>query len=302
MTENFATSLIVAEDATGPAGAVAGPFSIRGTNVLLSRRPITAIQRRDAWRSVTHQLPVISSHQLGWEFEISGSDATEIVFDALADPGSSTLVGGLRSWQLGQPSDVRRFDFVLDPVEGGHFELRGAACTEAQLVMDRGRLATWTTQWVGRQLTTDDSEPTATDASGANFGGAIDVQIAFADIEAVIMSGAVAFTRDLAPAQYGTDNVAKQWTGRHSVDVVGRLICRIPNADYAELVVGRLIDTAATIQINCGQRERMIELPAIRLQATNRAFISQGTYEYSIDFVAVRTVNEPVASFTSEDL
>lgn len=302
MTENFATSLIVTEDTAGPAGVVAGPYSMRGTNVLLTRRPITVIQRRDPWRSVTHQVPILSRHQLGWEFEVSDAETTELIFDALADPDRTTDVSGLRTWNLGQPGDVRRFDFALDPVEGGHFELRAAALIEAQLVMDRGRLATWTTQWLGRELTTDDSEPVATDQSGINFGGSLDVQIEFDDIEATIMSGAIAFTRNIEPAQYDDRNMATQWTGRHSVDVVGRIVCRLPFGDYAEMMVGKLIETGITVSFASGNKERQIILPAVRMQTTNRAFISQGTYEYSVDFVAVREVGQSVAVLTSENI
>jgi hypothetical protein len=299
MTENFATSLIVAEDDTGPAGVITGPFSVRGTSALLTRQTQTAISRRDMWRAVTHQIPILSRHQIGWEFESSDSETTELLFDALGDPGRTTDVAGLRTWSLGQPNDVRRYNFVTDPVEGGHFELRGAACVEAQVVVDRGRLATWTTQWIGRQLTTEDSDPTATDASGDVFGGALQAQVEFSDIEATVLSCAVAFTRDITPAQYDLDNIATQWVGRHAVDAVGRIICRLPFGDYAELILGDIIETDLTISLTTGDKLRQIILPAVRLQANTRALVSAGTYEYSVEFVAVREYDSPVAYLTS---
>jgi len=299
MTENFATSLIVRADAIGPQGIIAGPYLVNGSNALLSRTTETSLDRRDLWRSITERVPVMSRHQLGWEFEVGDSDVFELVADALADPGRSTDAAGVRTWRIGRPDDVTRWDFIMDPVEGGHFELLAAACSSAQLVIERGRIASVSTQWQGRSLVTNDSNPEATEADNTQMAGSLSCYVAIGGMIAPVFSGAVSFTREISAAQYNMQNVATRWTGRQVVDVLGRLVCRVPSDNFATMMRGGVIERSITITLDAGSRRRVITIPAARMQILTRGVINAGTYEHVIEFASVRITGQDLATITS---
>lgn len=301
MTENFATSVIVGEDITGPAGLVAGPFLVSSISLLLGREAITSLQSRDFWRAVTNTVPILSQYQIGWEFDLGDSDVTELVFDALADPARGDDTAGVRTWKLGRPDDVRRFDFILDPVEGGHFEARECAIASAQFVFERGRIATCLTRWVARHFTTEDSAPTATNADNTTFAAAPTVEVEIDGLPAQVFSGALSFTRVIEPAQFAATGRASQWVGEQAVDVLGRLACRFSDEEYATLMSGQVIEAEMVIRIVAGDRTREITMPAVRMEVGERTFVGEGTYEHLIQFAVVRTEGEEIAVLTSTE-
>jgi len=301
MTENFATTLIVEEDATGPAGLVAGPFMVNSISALLGREALTSLQSRDFWRAVTKTVPILSTFALGWEFDVGDSECTEIIFDALADPTRGDDTAGVRTWRMGRPDDIRRFNFIIDPVEGGHFELRAAALRSAQFAIERGRLATCLTQWVGRELTTDDSAPSSTAASNTRFASAPTCTITLDGWDIPVFSGAIAFNRDVQPAQFDLNNVASKWTGEQSVDVLGRINTRLSSGNFASLMRGGVIEKAITVTMTAGARVRVIELPVCRLEVSERTLVGEGTYEHLVQFAVVRSEGADIMTATSED-
>lgn len=302
MTENFATTAIIREDATGPAGLVAGPFMVASNSLLLGRETLSSISRRDFWRALTETVPVLSGFSIGWECDVGNCETTELIFDALADPGRGTDEAGLRTWLLGRPDDVRRFDFIIDPVEGGHFEALGCAIQSAQLVMERGRIASWMTRWVGRSLTTEDSEPTATNQDNSAFAAAPTVEIAFSEFDGIpVFAGAISFSRRIDPAHYGTDSIATKWKGDQAVDVIGRCACRVSVDDFADMMMGEVIESGVTITLTAGDRVRVITIPSCRLEVGERTMVGEGLYEHVVQFAVVRSEGEDILSFTSEE-
>lgn len=300
MTENFATSLIIGEDASGPAGLVAGPFMVYGVSALLTREVATMLERRDFWRGMTVNEPVISMFSAGWEFDVGDGIALDLVLDALADPDRGTDVAGVRTWKFGRPDDVRRFDLIFDPVEGGHYELRGSAVISAQLVMERGRLVTCVTQWVGRSLTTEDSAPSFTSGDNAAFAAAPTVTVDIGGEDWPVFAGAISFNRPLSPAQLDLDSVATKWTGRQTVDIVGRLLCRTSVSNFGSLIRGNVVNKELTFTIECEGRTRTLTIPAARLEMAERTMIGEGTYEYVVEFAALRLEGEDLMTATSE--
>lgn len=301
MTENFATSVIIAEDVTGPSGLVAGPFLVNSIGFLLGREAITNLQRRDFWRAITTTVPILSQYQIGWEFDFGDSDVPEAIFDALADPERGTEASGVRTWKLGRPDDVRRFDFIIDPVEGGHFEARECAIASAQFVFERGRIATCLTRWVARFLTTDDSAPTATNADNTTFAAAPTVEVEIDGLPARVFSGALDLSRTIEPAQFDANGRASQWTGRQTVDVLGRLACRFSEEEFANLVTGEVIESEMVIRITAGTRVREISMSTVRMEVGERTFVGEGTYEHLIQFAVVRSEGQEIATITSQD-
>jgi hypothetical protein len=299
MTENFATQLIIRRDPTGPEGLITGPYLVSGINALVSRVTETSIQKRDFWRAMTQNTPVISRHRVGWEFEVGDSQVFDTVMDALADPGRSSVESGAKVWRFGRPLDVARFDFLIDPVEGGHFEALGCACSSAQLVMDRGRIGIMTTQWVARQLSTDDTSLGFASEDNSAFAAAPDFDIVIGDIETTIMSAAIAFNRPIEAAQFVLEGVATEWTGSQSLDILGRFVCRLPSGNFGSLLQGGIIDAPLTISFTAGARQRIIDIPAVRMQTTSRTFVTQGTYEYLIEFASIKIEGQDLATITS---
>lgn len=302
MTENFATSLEVREDATGPAGLIAGPYRLDATSALLGRETLTSIQRRDFWRAVTKTLPIISAHGLGWEFDVGDCDSLELVLDAMADPGRSTDSAGVRTWRFGRPESIRRFDFIIDPVEAGHFELLRAGCQSAQIIMERGRLASCVTRWGGQELSTTDTSTDSTPLQNQTFAAAPTCTIEIEDFTGPVFSGALLLQRDIEPAGYDETGVASGFKGQSVVDILGRLACRASTADFADMMAGDVLERSVVITMTAGTRRRVLTMPACRLEVGERQLIGQGTYEHLIEFAVIRTTDQDCLSVTSEEI
>lgn len=301
MTENFATDLAIREDATGPAGLIAGPYRVNAVSALLQREMLTGTERRDVWRAITHRVVALSGHSLGWEFDVGDADTLELVIDSLADPGRATDLAGVRTWPMGRPTSVRRFDFIIDPVEGGHFELLRAACVSAQIGIERGRVATCLTRWAGQDLSTADTATEPDDLYSVEFANAATCTIDVEGVTGKVFAGAIAFDRDIQPAGYRETGGATGWKGSGTVDVLGRIACRLDTDDFADLMIGTILDREIIITMQAGARARTITLPSCRIMLAQRTFIGEGTYEHQFEFAVVRSEDQDVAVFTSED-
>jgi len=298
MSENFRSAIEVRQG-TGPAGLMTGTYAMTTSLVKLARRALTGIMVRDPWRSTAANQPILSGKSLAVAFDVSDGENCELMFDALGDPGRGTDVAGTRTWKVGRPSDVRRFDFALLPVEGGNLELREAALVQAQLVIERGRMVTCFTEWEGRQLIDDHDAWTTTDIGGVNYAGALDATVDFDGEAGPVFSAALSVSRDLRAANYTLAGVARNWKGSLTPDVVGRIAVRTTAADFASMMMGETFERAITLTITAGAKVRTLTLPRCICEAGERQLVARGTYEHVLEFALLRESGQDALTVTT---
>lgn len=298
LTENF-RSVIQARQGTGPAGLMTGTYALTASQVKLSRKALSSMMVRDPWRSTAANLPILSSKSMALAFDVSDGENCELMFDAMGDPGRATDVAGTRTWKVGRPSDVRRFDFALLPVEGGDLELREAALVQAQIVLERGRMLSCFTEWQGRELTTDHDAWTATDIGGTNYAGALDATVDFDGESGPVFAFAISVNRDLRAANFTLAGVAQNWKGSLTPDVVGRIIVRTDAAEFAAMMMGGTYEKEITVTLTAGAKVRTITLPRCICEVGERQLIARGTYEHVLEFALLREAGQDALTITS---
>jgi hypothetical protein len=299
MSENFLSTLSIKEAASSPAGLLAGPYQIHGSNSLIRTRPITTLTRKDPWRSSAESLPVLVEPSFAWACDVGDSIASDIILDAMGDPTRSTEAGNTRTWKIGRADDVRRFDVWGEPVEGGDIRVTDAGLSTAQLVIERGRIASWVTDWVGWQILGTAPAWTPEELTNTTYATAVTTTVTVDGETLRVFSGAVNIGRQLQAANFSQDGAASVWAGALAFDVVGRLALRLEASDAIAALQGQILTREIVIEMVAGTRTRTITLPKCSCEIRERRLHSQGTYEHILDFAVLREEGEDVMTVTS---
>lgn len=299
MTENFATLLQIQADPDGPAGLLDGPYQIDSVQAAVRRSERVGVTRQDPWRALAVSRPLLVTPEIAWNHEIGDSIAHDLIWDALGDPGRGDLTGSTRTWRIGRPDGVRRFDFVAQLVEGGALVIGGAACSTCQIAIERGRIVTAMTEWVGRSLSTTDPAWDPELLANENFATSLISSVNFDDLEIPIFSAGITISRDIQAANLDLDGTARSWRGTLAVDILGRLALRLDSSDHLDLLLGQVQHRAITLTLVAGARTRTIELPRCAVECTERRLVERGQYEHVIEFAVLRDSDQDLAIVTS---
>lgn len=299
MTENFATTIVIGEDTSGPAGVLTGPVAVLGTNAVIRTRPITTMTRKDPWRSSAEAIPIISAPFVGWACDVGNSHASDLILEAMGDPGRSETDGPEITWKVGRASDVRRFDFHAALVEGGDMLVREAALASAQLVVERGRIANWITEWVGRRTGEGVPEWTPEDYTNTEYATAATTTVTVDDEELPVFSVALQISRAIKAANFTEAGRASAWEGSLAFDVIGRAALRLDSADALDALQGGILTRAIEITILAGNRTRVITIPKCACEIRERRLVGPGTYEHLMDFAVLREEGQDLITITS---
>lgn len=299
MIENFFSTLAIGGAAGSPAGLMDGPYGIQASNGLIRTEAVETLTRKDPWRSSVESLPVLVMPTFAWACDVGDGDASDIILDAMGDPGRGDDTAGTRTWKIGRADDVRRFDVAAAPTEGGDIRVLGAALNSAQLVIERGRIASWSTEWVGRQI--DDTTPvwTPTDLENTTYATAPTTTITLDGETLRIFSGAINVGRGIRAANFSEAGVAGAWTGDLAFDIVGRMALRLEESDFLAAMQGEILTREIVITMTAGTRVRTFTLPKCACELRERRLVGPGTYEHLVDFAVLREEGAEIMTVTS---
>lgn len=301
MIENYATELAIQQATGSPAGLMTGAYRIHGTNAMVRTQAIASLTRKDPWRSSADTIPILIEPAVAWACDVGDQDATEVIFDALGDPTRATDVAGVRTWRLGRASSVRRFDFHAATTEGANVRVKDMGLTSAQLVIERGNIANWMTEWAGWSI--DDTDPawTTTDLGNETYATAPTTIVTIDGAGYKVFAAAVSISRPMVPANFSQAGSAQAWAGGLAFDVVGRLALRFDPGDFEDLIQGEIQTREIVIEMTAGSRVRTLALPSCAVEMRDRRLIGPGTYEHLVDFAVLREEGQDVMTMTSEE-
>lgn len=300
MTENFLTTIALSESTGSPAGLLAGPYQVQGTNALVRTEAISTLTRKDPWRATKESTPLLAAPGFAWACDVGDGQASDVILDAIGDPGRSEEAGNLRTWRVGRASEARRFDFHADAVGGGDILVQNAALVSAQLVIERGAIANWTTNWAGRSIAAEDPAWTVEELQNTEYATAVTTTITIDDEELRIFSAAIQIDRRIRAANFGEDGIARNWAGSPAFDVVGRVALRLEASDFLGAMTGQILERAIAITMVAGDRTRTLTLAKCACEIPDHRLIGQGTYEHLMDFAVIREEGQDVLTITSE--
>ncbi len=271
-------------------GAAGGPERrhVTRSRVAVSRQILEAIQRRDPRRNVSSTRPVFSTYGISWDLPFSqDAGSLAMILAHVCDPGTN---------EIGHAGRLLQTTASAALADGSEWQFDGGILKDFQIVVDPRQPVGLSTVWQFGKLTETPfpDEPILRTRSGEQAGPQ-HCSITLGTTPCVTFAGTLAFSREAVPAHFGLDGYAQSFRGQIAMDLVGRMTVRL--ADGFPVLSDRFADSFQ-MRIAVGERALLIDVPQASFQSSNRRVVSSSLTDYTVEMLAVKGPDHPLATLT----
>lgn len=296
MNENRFSRLSIAQTSGSPAVAWTAR-EVEAAAATITRRTESALKKRGPGRAPTQARPLLSTFEIAWNCQPGSMALLSLLFDAIADADRYEAIPGGFQWTIGNDRPPVRHSLMLAGVDGLTQTARNAVLSELILSLERTGALKAETTWIPLSLAAaEDLELTAAEVSPLLSHSGFSVSIDGTPVNAFGLS--IGFQREIEAAGLNDAGDATAFSGRMVPDIAGRLVCRIPTADF-HFSLTNSIEAALLVEFSGDGWTGQIELPTVTLQANRRSLVGPENYEYALEFAAVDSDNAGTTALLS---
>ncbi len=296
MNENFVGQFHLEPDDGFTSAVALDRIAVNRSRVAIARRR-QAITRRGPRRAITSSRTLFSQYSAGWAFDI-GDDllSLKIIAEALFDRGSATAITDGFEWSIGRPNGHRTFAGYAVTADGRSYRLNKGICQEVALTVEPNRIvgaeARFEFASINDGVALADAD---TVAAPTTYASPVNASVVWGGETIPVFALALNIRRELAPAGIDEDGVARAVRGPEVPDIVGKMIARVP-ADDDDLFLDQ-VTRSLSLEITVAGKIVTLSLPNVVFENLNRTVVDRGSVEHELEFLAVLSGNDPLATF-----
>lgn len=295
MQEEYARFHLAPDD--GFTSAVAIDRTAVARSSVAMTRSRAGIVRRNPRRAIVANQPLYSTYAVTWDTDVCDDLPTlRMLMEALCDRDTCTAVTGGHEWQMdGASAGFRTFSAWAATEDGLSHRLHGGICREASITATTGTIAAVATTWEFQRIEAVEEGEPDTAAAPTAYAGSIECRCEWGGSPLTAWAVALNFSRDLAVADIDDTGVPRGYSGRPTVDIAGKMSCRVSSEDAAELFEAEIL-REFVLSMTAGTVTMTITLHRANFIITGRRVVGNGQIEHTIEFVATAGTGLPTAT------